>query len=91
MAVVSISLGYLHGCCGCWSCNRKCHRQKRERETGLVMALIRHVYLSSRLLQESADEGVYGCVYVWVRKGQNQRQLFIANDTDSRENKFSFS
>lgn len=52
-----------------------------------MMVLISYVYLLRKLLQESADEGVY----MRVRKGQNQRQLFIANDTDPREQKYSVS
>lgn len=63
-------------CC----CNRKCLRQKRE--TGLVLSDMFIIFF--RKVQEIVDEGVFMCAYVWVRKGPNQRHLFIANDTDPR-------
>lgn len=44
-----------------------------------------------RKVQEIVDEGVFMCAYVWVRKGPNQRHLFIANDTDPRGKKYHFS
>lgn len=51
------------------------------------MTLIRYVYFLSKLQEESADEGVYMCAYVWVRKAQESDAVIYSEGYRSLEDK----